>query len=397
MGKTILHIDMNAYFASCAQLAYPQYKGKPIAVGGKGSRSIITTASYEARKFGVKSAMPTYMAKRLCPQLIIVNPEFKLYEKYTNWFIEIIRKYATKIELASIDECYADITENLKKTSLAPLDYIKQIQDDILNTAGLPCSIGVGPNKFLAKMGSDYKKPMGLTVIRKHDIQQILWPIKIENMYGCGKKTSKMLRDEFGIYTIGDLAINQNPLLIKKLGKGYEVLHAWANGEGSDKVDEEIDDPKSIGNSHTLYFDTNNYEESKAELKALSDSVAKRAIRHNLYGNSVSLSIKYSDFTSVVREKTLDFPFNDAKTIFATALQLYDENYDTSLNLRLLGVTLRNVAPLANFVKQLSIFDKPSSNRVNSQTTAIINRINAKLGKNMVKTAAQVRGDKHGH
>lgn len=397
MSKTIIHVDMNAYFATCAQIIYPQYKGKPLAVGGKGSRSIISTASYEARKYGVHSAMPTYQAKRLCPNLIIVSPDFKVYERFTNQFIDIIRKYATKVEIASIDECYADISDNLKQTTLKPLQYIKNIQDEIYHQTGLSCSIGVAPNKFLAKMGSDYKKPMGLTVIRKKDVPTILWPIPIGNMFGCGKKTAKLLQEEYGINTIGDLANNTNPVVANKLGKLYEVLHSWANGEGSDNVTEEIDDPKSIGNSHTLYYDTNNYDDLLKELDELSTHVSKRATKYELYGNSLQITIKYADFHSIVRDKTLDYPFNDAKTIYLNAVQLFDANYNSENNIRLLGVTLKNVGPLSSFVKQLSLFDekKNKNSFQNTKTQAIIKRINEKLGKDLLKPASDFRGDKH--
>ena len=171
MKRIILHIDMNAYFASVAQIADPRLKGKPVAVGGKSSRSIITTASYEARRYGVKSAMPVFMAKELCPDLIIVNSDFSLYEKYTRLFVEIIKRYSIKIEMASIDECYVDMSEELINNP-EPMKVVEDIQDKIFNELGLPCSIGVAPNKFLAKMASDMKKPLGITVLRKRDVEK---------------------------------------------------------------------------------------------------------------------------------------------------------------------------------------------------------------------------------
>lgn len=395
MSRTIIHVDMNAYFATCAQIINPRYRGKPVAVGGKAGRSIISTASYEARKYGVKSGMPTYMAKKLCPDIIITKPDFQLYERYTNKFVSIVHRYASKVQLASIDECYADITEELKKADVRPLKYIKNIQDEIYNETGLSCSIGVGPTKFLAKMGSDYKKPMGITVIRRRDIKKILWPIPIEDMYGCGKKTAKLLKEEFNIATIGDFAQANDYRLKERLGKLYGVLNDWANGKGSDNVSEEIEDPKSIGNSRTLYYDTNNYEELAKKLKELSRMVAERAQKQDLYGNSVAITLKYYNFKNITRETTLIDPFNDEQTIYLYAMKLFDRNYKENDNLRLLGVTLRNVAPLSSFIKQLSIFDEEKEIRKkNGPTQAIIDRINRELGRKALKKASQI-GDKN--
>ncbi len=391
MAKTILHIDMDAYFATVAQIVYPQYKNVPLAVGGKSSRSIISTASYEARKYGVHSAMPTYLARQKCPNLVIVSPQFAIYEKYTRWFISIARKYADKIQLVSIDECFVDITDNLKKSTLAPLQYIAMIQKDICETTGLSCSIGVGPNKFLAKMASDYRKPMVITIIRKRDIQAVLWPLPVGKMYGCGKKTTAMLENEFSIHTIGDLATCDKPEVSKRLGQVYTVLHAWANGIGDDEVSEEQQDAKSIGNSETLLSDTNTYEEIVEEITRLSKKVANRAQKQNLYGTGVQLVIKYSNFKVINRSKTLDRPFNDEQQILDLALHLFDANYNQTQSVRLLGVTLINVAVLSSFVKQLSIFDKPEIvQKDTSKINSLIKAINNQLGKDILLRASQV-------
>ena len=309
MQRIILHIDMNAYFASCAQVANPALKGKPVAVGGHSSKSIITTASYEARRYGVKSAMPVFMAKKLCPNLIIVPGDYELYSRMTKKFVSIIRRYASIIEMASIDECYVDITEELKDNP-NPLKVIKQIQMDIYKEAGLPNSIGVAPNKFLAKMGSDMKKPMGITVLRKRDVQKLLWPLPIKDMFGVGKKSAAMF-EKIGIKTIGDLANYPNDLLLKKrLGKGYYTLMDWANGIDNSIVSNEVEDLKSVGNSRT--FDaTNDYQELKSMINYLSRLVSSRAKEDKLYGNSISITIKYDDFKVNTRSKKIDHPTND--------------------------------------------------------------------------------------
>ena len=393
MSKILLHIDMNAYFATCAQIENPKYRNKPIAVGGKSTRSIITTASYEARKYGIKSAMPVFQAKRLYPEIIIVNPNFKIYEKYTKMFINVIKKYASKIELVSIDECYVDITKEVDNYK-NPLNFIKKIQNNIYNSTGLSCSIGVAPNKFLAKMASDYEKPMGLTIIRKRDIDKILWPIKIENMYGCGKKTSKMLKEEFNILTIGDFAKSNDEELKKRLGKSFEILHLWANGGGDDNVQEEKKDVKSIGNSETLIHNSSDYKEIKDEIIKLVRTIEKRAKNKQLYGSGVSIVIKYSDFTIINRSKSVDYPLQDFDEILIIAVKLFEENYDFGRELRLIGVTLINVKPLSEFVRQISLFDLNQQKNLNSsKCKQLVNSINTQLGKEVLKIASDIKGE----
>ncbi|MEA4820889.1 MAG: DNA polymerase IV [Erysipelotrichales bacterium] len=392
MSKILLHIDMNAYFATCAQIENPKYRNKPLAVGGKSTRSIITTASYEARKYGIKSAMPVFQAKRLYPEIIIVNPDFKIYEKYTRMFVNVIKKYSSKIELVSIDECYVDITKEVQDYK-NPLDFIKKIQLDIYDSTGLSCSIGVAPNKFLAKMASDYKKPMGLTIIRKRDIRNILWPIKIESMYGCGKKTSKMLKEEFNILTIGDLANTKNDELKKRLGKSFEVLHTWANGGGDDNVQEEKEDVKSIGNSETLIHNSNDYKEIKDEIVKLVKTIEKRAKKKQLYGSGVAIVIKYADFTVINRSKSVDYPLQDFDEILIIAVKLFEENYEYGRELRLIGVTLISVKPLSEFVRQMSLFDFTQPKQLNSsKCKQLISSINTQLGKNVLKIASDMKG-----
>ena len=206
MSKIILHVDMNSYFATVEKILDPSLKDKLIVVGRDSSRGVVSTACYIARKYGIHSAMPIYKAKQLCPNLVIINGHYDKYEEFRDKFLKILYEYSSKIEVASIDECYVDISEYfIMNPTLEPLKVIENIQKRIFDETELICSIGVAPNKFLAKMGSDYKKPMGLTVIRLKDVQSILWPIKIEDMYGIGKKTAPRLK-EIDIKTIGDLA-----------------------------------------------------------------------------------------------------------------------------------------------------------------------------------------------
>ena len=391
MSKVILHIDMDAYFASVAIVNNPKLKGLPVAVGGSSSRSIITTASYEARKFGVKSGMPTFMARKLCKDIVMVPVNFELYEKYTKAFVNIIKKYSPIIELASIDECYVDITDYLPKTN--KISYIKGIQDEIYHTLGLTCSIGVAPNKFLAKMASDYQKPYGLSIFGPHNIEDVLWKIKIEDMYGVGKKSAVILKN-MNINTIGDFANYENQMLLKsKFGKAYFTLYNWSHGIASDEVCVEQHDLKSVGNSFTLNHSTNDYNTIKEGIKDLSKEVSERAIKDHLYGNTVAITIKFSDFKVINRSKKLKDITNSYEDILIAALELVDANYDYDKEIRLLGVTLQNVHRLEHYVKQLSLFDDNFTNfkKENSKQKAIIDEINKKIGKDKLMFLSDIK------
>ncbi len=394
MQKIILHIDMNCYFASVEMAVNPSLKGKPIAIGGDYSRGIISTASYEARKYGVNSAMPTYKAKELCKDLIILPVHFELYEKYTFMFIEIIKRYSKIIEMASIDECYVDMTMALKDNP-NPMAVIKSIQYSILNELGLPCSIGVSYCKYLAKMASDMKKPLGITVLKKSNLKDKMWPLDIGNMLFIGKKSAPRLR-ELGFKTIGDLANCKDEELLKKaFGKNYIEMQNYANGIDESIVNVNNNELKSVGHSRTFDHDTNNYDELVEMIKYLSKLVSKRAIDQYLIGKNVCLTIKYSDFSNITRTIKLKEYTNSYDDIFKTALKTFDSIFDDRM-IRLVGVTLQNTIKINEFSHQLSIFDEDepkfikNSDTVN-ETRKLINDLNRKLGSNALITAREIK------
>lgn len=390
MARVILHIDMNCYFASCAVIAHPEYKGKPLVVGSDSKRGIVSTASYEARKFGINSAMPIYKAKELCKDLIIVNPDFALYHYYTNRFVNVIKSYSNIIQMASIDECYVDMTERLKNEK-DPLKVIESIQTRIYEEVGLPCSIGVSTNKFLAKIASDIKKPMGITVIRQKEIKEKLWPLPIKDMFGVGKKTAPHLIS-IGINTIGDLANYKDEYILKNiLGKSYYTLINWAHGIDDREVNVEIEDLKSIGHSRTLENNTNDYSEIISMFNKLALMVAKRAQREHMIGDTIAITIKYDDFKVNNRAVKLYDYTNDKDEILSKALELFESNYKQGKMIRLLGITLQNTIKDDEYVHQMSIFEdedyapKIKKNEINE----IIKDINDKLGKESLKVASE--------
>ena len=395
-SKVICHIDLNAFFVRCEELKDRSLIGKPVAIGHEGRAGIVSTSSYEARKYGVRSGMPMFKAKQLCPHLIIKPVDFHYYHKKSNEFINFIKKHTPIIEQMSVDECFADFTEQIKNVK-DPLKYFKEMQDTLYKETGLMCSIGIASTKFLAKMASDIKKPMGITVIRKKDIKNIIYPLEIESFFGIGKKTSPRLRS-IGINTIGDLAEkleNNDELTNNILGKfRYDILE-WLHGEGSDEVSPEPSDPKSIGNSTTLYSDTDELEEVKNTLRNLSQEVSERAKEENKIGTTIQIVIKTPDFRSYNKSSKLDFPTNDAKVIYEKAASLYEKNF-SGRTIRLIGVTLQHLMSPQDIAIQMS-FDDYEKHEEENATRLLINDLNRKLEKPILIRASEVKKKKDGN
>ena len=389
MSKVIVHIDLNAFFARCEEIRDPSLENKPVAIGHDGRGGIVSTCSYEARKFGVSSAMPMFKAKELCPQLIIKPVDFRYYSALSDQFIAFVRRYTKQVEIASIDECFADFTDVVKGMNDVP-SFFKQLQIDLYKETKLKCSIGVGPTKFLAKMGSDYKKPMGLTIIRKADIPAILYPLSIDKMFGIGRKTYPRLK-AMGIYTIGDLAreINDDESKVSaEFGKFFAVIKDWINGKGSDVVTSTRDDPKSIGNSTTLMEDTSSRELISTTFRYLSKEVSERAIKENKLGTTIQIVVKESDFKVHNKSKTLDNPTNKWEIIFETAMDLYEKNF-SDMTLRLVGVTLQNLIDVKDIAIQMSLFDY-QTHEEESATKLLINELNRKFKKKVLLRTSEI-------
>ena len=291
MGRVIYHIDLNAFFASAEILLDPTLQGKPVVVSGMSKRSVVSTASYEARQFGVQSAMPIKEALKLCPQLVVVKGHHGYYQQLSEQFISYVKKYTDQVEQASIDECYADMSTAIHRFS-RPLDLAWQLQQELFSDLHLKCSIGVAPNKFLAKMASDMKKPMGITVLRKQEVPVKLWPLPIEEMRGIGKKTAPQMK-ALGIKTIGDLANVKDPEILRPLlGKNTATYIQRANGEDDREIisDAEI---KSMSQSTTLNYDFSTEEEVRALFRRLADKLSERMIEEDKMG-TISILIPMS-------------------------------------------------------------------------------------------------------
>ncbi|NRG47957.1 DNA polymerase IV [Bacillus sp. CRN 9] len=355
-GRVILHVDMNSFYASVEMAYDPSLRGKPLAIAGNPEerRGIIVTCSYEARKFGVKTTMPLWEAKKLCPQLIIMRPNFERYRAASIGMFEILGNYSDLVEPVSIDEGYMDITNSYAHGS--PIEIAEMIQRRVIEQLDLPCSIGVAPNKFLAKMASDMKKPMGITILRKRDVPTILWPLDVEEMHGVGKKTGEKLRS-LHIKTIGELAKADDTTLKMALGINGKRLKDKANGEDNRPVDPEAaEEFKSVGNSTTLPRDISNQKELHKVLKELAEKVSIRLKRKKVLATGVSITIRYKDRKTITRSKKINNPIQATEEIFTVSKQLFQKHWNGN-SVRLLGVTGTDLVEQGHAVKQLNLFN----------------------------------------
>ena len=375
MSRVYFHIDLNAFFASCEVLLDPSLKGKPIAVSGTTRRSVISTASYEAREFGVHSAMPVDIGKKLCPDLIIVEPHFPYYRALSEEFMKIIESYTETVEQASIDECYADVTDVIQ-TYEHPLDLAWEIRRRVHDELGLSCSIGVAPNLFLAKMASDMKKPNGITVLRIREVPQKLWNLPIGDMRGVGQKTVPLM-EECGIHTIGDLANCSDPELLRPVfGKNTESMIRRANGYDDREIIKEWD-AKSMGVSETFLEDITDYDELRGMLRSLSRTLSSRLHKAGKAGFLVSLRIRYYDFTNVDRSIHLSEPVWKADDIYVQAISLFNSNWEET-PVRLLGISVSDFAGENVLASQISLFDETVAHR--EETISVLKELNDELG-----------------
>ncbi|HCY05945.1 MAG TPA: DNA polymerase IV [Erysipelotrichaceae bacterium] len=383
MARVIFHIDLNAFYANAEIILNPSLKGKPIAVSGTTRRSVISTCSYEARAYGIHSAMPTQEALKLCKDLIIVSGHYEFYEDLSNKFIKIVNKYSNLVEKASIDECYVDVTDIIM-TYKRPLDFAWQLQQEIYNEINIPCSIGVAPNKFLAKMASDMKKPMGITVLRLQEVPSKLWPLNIEKMRGVGKKTVPLLK-ELGINTIGDLAnFKEKHLLIPIFKNNLEkiLLRAHGKDDSEIKIDHEV---KSISQSVTLLEDIVDYDEIKGVFMSLSRSLERRLKDEGKIGYVLYITIKLFDFNQIVRSKKLDSPIYNKNDIFEHTMQLFDLNWNDE-PIRLLGIGLSKLIDAKEHMPQLNLFET----NVYDETEEVLNSLNKMIVNGNLKRASDI-------
>lgn len=386
-----MHIDLNAFFVTAEELRDPTLIGKPVIVGSVGRAGIVSTCSYEARKYGIRSGMPTFKATKLCKNVIIINSDHKYYSKLSKEFFSYIKTITDNIEPASIDEAFVDVTDVVKDKNAT--EFFKNLQRELYNKTHLKCSIGVAPTKFLAKMASDMKKPMGLTILRRRDFKSKIYPLPIADMYGIGKKTSPRL-EALGIKTIGELAFKLNEDdkdVANLLGKFAYVLKDWLNGKGDDEVVSLPWSPKSIGNSTTLIENTHDYQTIVETIKELSKEISERAKKEDKKGKTIQLVIKDNHFRTRNKSITINELTNDETTIANKAIFLYEKYFDDQdVLVRLVGVTLQNLISPEDEIIQMSLFNYEKFEE-ESRTKLIINELNRKFGKDVLKRASEAK------
>ena len=354
MDRHILHIDMDAFFISVEQRDNPALLGKPAAVCGSLSRSVVTSATYEARPYGIRAGMSTQEAKRRCPQLILVPGDHSKYTETSARIFTLLKKYTPRVEVASIDEAYLDITQSLVLFQ-SPLRIAQSIKDQIRESEQLTCSVGVAPNKLLAKLGSGLQKPDGLVVIQKEEVEEVLKDLPVSKLYGIGPKLTEALH-AIGIFTCSQLGGVPISVLTKRFGAIGQGLHEMGVGLDDNPVvpfDEE-EDAKSISHSVTLEEDTSDPNMLRRVLLQLSERVSRRMRREGFYGKRIAVTVRYSDFFTFSKQKTLSKGMNSGNEIFKYASEIF-ESISHPKPIRLLGV---GMSLLVKKGLQLHLFEK---------------------------------------
>ncbi|MFK7781819.1 DNA polymerase IV [Psychroserpens sp.] len=355
--RKIIHVDMDAFYASVAQLDNPELKGKPIAVGGGGTRGVISAASYEARKFGVKSAMSGRLAIKLCPELIFVRTNFERYTEISKRVRQIFYDYTDLVEPLSLDEAYLDVTENKKGNPSASL-IAKEVRTRIYNEVGLTASAGISINKFIAKVASDYNKPNGQKTVNPEDVLKFLEDLDIRKFYGVGKVTAEKMYQK-GIFTGRDLKEKSAEYLEQHFGKSGKSYYYIVRGIHNSQVKPNRI-RKSLAAERTFNENLSSEIFMLEKLDHIAEEVSKRLKKSKVAGKTITLKIKYSDFTLQTRSKTLPYFVSDKNIILDTTKDLlYQETLNNSV--RLLGISLSNLNTEASKKKKLLAKEQPIS------------------------------------
>ena len=342
MGLNVLHADIDSFFASVEQVENPSYRNRPVIVGadpmgGKG-RGVVSTASYEARKFGIRSAMPISKAYSICPNGIFVRPDMSLYSAYSEHVINIFRKYSPSIEQISIDEAFIDVS-GVSKLFGNAVSIAQKIRDDVKNETSLTVSIGIASNKACAKIASDINKPDGLTVCPLGMEREFISDLDITRLWGVGKKCADRLRN-IGINKIGEIANRRCEEIVSMFGSNGYRIWMLSNGIDGESVSE-CEDIKSISKEHTFQEDTDSTELLTTTIRSMADYVTRDARKHLLKYKTVSIKLRFSDFTTITRSETFGEYFDDYATAKSSAEKLLRRNISFR-KIRLIGLSISN-------------------------------------------------------
>lgn len=385
--RAILHVDMDAFFASVEQRDNPELRGKPVLVGYDGPRGVVAAASYEARKYGCRSAQPMAVAKRHCPHAIVVQHGHGKYSAVGRQMRGILRDFSPLIEPLSIDEAFLDVTASRRLLGDA-VGIAREIKRRIRDELQLTASVGVAANKFLAKLASDLEKPDGLTVIGPGDVDRVLPPLPVSRLWGVGPKTAEKLAD-LGIRTIGDIRRAGLPWLTGRFGESGE--HFWRLAHGSDDRTVTPDhEAKSIGHETTFGQDLDHPDDVRGVLLELTEQVAQRLRQHGRRASTVQLKIRYGDFETITRAGTLRLPTDLTIDLWTAAEHIFDAWASRHFQpVRLIGVS---VSGLSDPAAEPTLFDHPAEQKQRRLDSAV-DAINARLGKDAVYRAGRMRKD----
>ncbi|MEG0034366.1 MAG: DNA polymerase IV [Bacilli bacterium] len=358
MAKIIAHIDLNAFFVRAEELRNPYLENKPVIVGGDGRSGIVSTCSYAARKFGIHSGMPTFKAKELCPSVIIIPVDFNYYEVLSIEFIQLIKSYTPLVEQTSIDECFADFTDAIKNVA-NPFEYFKGIQMDLFKKTGLKCSIGISTTKFLAKMGSDLKKPMGISILKRADIKDKLFPLPVGSYFGIGKATAPKLI-EHNIKTIKDLytaIVSKDEFIMKFYGEyTKDITNALEGRTDNTVITGYYDNQQSISNRTTLPYDIDNIDEIKNYLFDCFDYVFSKFLELQMFTEEITISYRYTDFATQTCAQKLKFATDDKLLLKDELNKLVDRSYNKK-PIRQIGVILSKFTEKSDSMTQMTLFN----------------------------------------
>ncbi|MFX0154304.1 MAG: DNA polymerase IV [Candidatus Hodarchaeota archaeon] len=344
MNRVILHCDLDCFFAAVEIRDNPQYKNKPVIIGadpkeGQG-RGVIATCNYEARKYGLHSAMPISQAYKRCPHGIYLRANGKKYYEVSKQVMNILETFSDEFQRVGTDEAYLELT-NITSDYEKAEEIAKEIQKEISEKIGITISIGIAPTKSLAKIASDENKPNGITVVKPENIHDLVKDMEITRIPGIGKKT-KVNFNKKGINTIGDIINTKLPKMIELFGKHGRWIWNVANGLDNRKVKEFVEDRKSISAERTFYEDTNDFSVIMEKLEDINEKIHKSAIKHHISYRTITLKIRLSGFETYTRSKSYDLPIQDQKITIKTVLDLYKEFIGNKKKVRLLGIKLSN-------------------------------------------------------
>jgi DNA polymerase IV len=390
-GCTVLHVDMDAFYASVSLLERPELRGRPVIVGGGGTRGVVLSATYEARAFGVHSAMPMTRARRMCPQAVVVEPDHTRYAQVSAGVMEIFRDVTPLVEPLSLDEAFLDVAGAVRRLG-SPAVIGELLRARVHDEQGITCSVGVASTKFVAKLASTRAKPDGLLVVPAERVVEFLHPLPVGALWGVGERTEEQLT-RLGLRTVGDLAQTPTATLERALGPAagrHLAALAWGRDPRS-VVPHEPD--RSVGAEETFGTDVDDPTVVRRELLRLSERVGSRVRRQGYRGRTVSIKIRFADFTTITRSRTLRDPTDVTRDIYATALDLYEALGLDRARLRLVGVRLEGLAEVEAAPEQLQLGAPEHGWR---DADAAVDRAVRRFGRGAVRPAALVRTDQDG-